>query len=274
MEWERGTALVAKAMDHGAQRRSLASVVWDLAPKCQAPRRVELTARPNSPDGHPKVVIRRGTRHTWLITLWTKCRRCGPCLAQRQYTWSERARIEIARAARTWFGTLTLSPQAQFRAQLAADLYCTQRLGVDFASLPATDQFKLRHKFINLELTKWVKRVRKESRAPLRLMLVCEAHKSGLPHYHVLIHEGSAFAPVRKRTLQQQWEHMGFSSWKLVDPDETSRAARYVSKYLGKSNVARVRASLLYGTPKTYTLTEPKQGSKQIDPPPRAAWGD
>ena len=93
------------------------------------------------------------------------------------------------------------------------------------------------------DVTKWLKRVRKESGAKLRYILVAEAHKSGLPHYHMLVHEQVGGGQVGERTLRKQWA-MGFSKWNLV----TDKApARYVCKYLTKAAAARVRASLNYG---------------------------
>lgn len=146
-------------------------------------------------------------------------------------------------AERTWFGTLTLRPERQqfvldnARMKLA-------RQGLDFDGLSEVEQFRLRHEFVSLELTRWLKRVRKNSEAPLRFCLVAEAHKSGAPHYHVLVHESDPARPVRKSVLCEAWT-WGFTRWKLV---EDQRAAGYVTKYLSKSALARVRASLKYGT--------------------------
>lgn len=111
--------------------------------------------------------------------------------------------------------------------------------------MTADEQFVQRHKTIARWLTLWVKRVRKNSGAPIRYLLVCEAHKSGLPHYHMLLHERSPELQVRKRMLQAEWQAYGFTNCKLVEQDQ--HAARYVSKYLAKSALARVRASVRYG---------------------------
>lgn len=144
-----------------------------------------------------------------------------------------RAEIETILADRTWFSTWTLRPEDHYAALVAG----VARVGGD-------DEFYARHVQISEGLlTPYLKRVRKESGAVIRYILVAERHKSGLPHYHGLIHEVGL--PVRKRTLVDQWRS-GFSSHKLVK-DENLRVAAYVAKYLSKSNEARVRASIGYG---------------------------
>jgi hypothetical protein len=95
----------------------------------------------------------------------------------------------------------------------------------------------------NKEITKFLKRLRKESGARLRYMCVAEEHADGDPHWHVLLHEVSG--DVRKRSIQAQWK-LGFSAAKLVDTS-SGRAAAYPCKYLSKSIAARVRASIRYG---------------------------
>ena len=120
------------------------------------------------------------------------------------------------------------------------------KIGVDFDTLTEDERFRHRHEKISTWLTLWLKRVRKNSGAPIRYIIVCEAHKSALPHYHALIHETDITKQVRKRTLQAAWPH-GYTVFKLVSNDDT-RSAAYVCKYLAKSNRARVRASVGYGT--------------------------
>jgi len=62
---------------------------------------------------------------------------------------------------------------------------------------------------------------------------------------HVLVHE--ALGKVTKRELEASWRS-GFSHWRLVPVGDT-RAAAYVTKYLTKSALTRVRASQRYGRP-------------------------
>lgn len=73
--------------------------------------------------------------------------------------------------------------------------------------------------------------------------MVAERHKSGLPHYHALVHEVHQLYPVTYRILTDAWDY-GHIHAKLV---QGPAAARYCAKYLSKSAEARVRASGAYG---------------------------
>lgn len=202
---------------------------------------VSLTKSPKSPR-----VYGVSTERPQLAELEVRCRTCEPCLAARAAHWRLRAQAEYRAASRTWFGTLTLSPEQHFRVLSQARM-AASRNGDDFDTFQTEAQFLARHRIISKMLTDYVKRVRFESGALLRFLCVAEAHKTGLPHYHMLVHEVTPADVVRHKTLKSQWR-LGFSNWKLV---ETSQAAGYVCKYLSKSNLARVRASLDYGNPET-----------------------
>lgn len=93
------------------------------------------------------------------------------------------------------------------------------------------------------ELQKFAKRVRSETGAPLRMMWVFEAHQSGLPHVHGLLHETSYASPVRWEVLNRQWRE-GHSMFKLLT---NPRESNYVTKYLSKEGLLRIRASARYG---------------------------
>ena len=178
-----------------------------------------------------------------FIDIDSPCRRCEVCLRRRGARWAYRAKEELAVAPRTWFGTLTLRPEQHWIMQCRAAVRLGEN-GRSWSDLTADEQFVERHKECGAELTTWLKRVRKESAAPLRYLLVAEAHKSGLPHYHVLVHERSPDVRVYERTLRRQWK-LGFSKFTLVEGDP--KAAWYVCKYLSKAALARVRASVSYG---------------------------
>lgn len=190
-------------------------------------------------------VMRMGHIVNWsdppcTVELTTKCRRCPPCLKARSQEWTYRAKRELAAAARTWFGTMTLRPEEHY---LASCRWEVARVGRSWRELSASEQFAAEQEIVGIEITKWLKRVRKESGAPLRYLLVAEAHKSGLPHYHVLVHEVSPQLQVGERVLRRQWK-LGHSKFNLV---EGGASARYVAKYLAKAHDARVRASVRYG---------------------------
>lgn len=246
-------AFARNALANGGHLATPTQVEWDIASKCSNPQRREIIAR-------------HDPREDWYserpinTAITVRCRRCQNCLRARGAHWRLRAQAELALAQRSWFGTLTLNDAEQvkalYRAQLAA-----KRRGVpweapvkrapgesqeDFARRVHLDQFSRVVRAIGPEIGKWLKRIRKESGAKLRYILVAEAHKSGKPHFHILISEVAGSSPILKRTLQRQWK-LGFSQFRLVQEGEA--AARYVTKYLTKSAIARVRASEGYGSP-------------------------
>lgn len=154
--------------------------------------------------------------------------------------WTTRAKAEVQAAPRTWFGTLTLSPEAHMtmvsraRARLLVQ-------GIDFERLPLGEQFTERVHEVNIEVTKYLKRVRKAC-GSFRYLLVVEHHKSGLPHLHFLIHEIELGA-VKYAVLAEQWQ-LGHEKIRLLADGDN---AAYLCKYLSKATVARVRASGGYG---------------------------
>lgn len=235
--------LVAKARDDGCEQLSQMTYSWDVSGRCERPIPIELYARPEAPLGRGDVIIGPGTEHALCLRMDVPCRKCYRCLRFRSYEWTARARIECAMAFRTWFGTLTLTPAEQYMALTTARLKSAQR-GQDFDALEPAEQFRLRCAAISREITLFLKRVRKQSGAKLRVLVVAEKHKSGDPHWHLLIHETGPNA-VRHRVLSEQWQ-LGHSKFKLID--DGAKAARYVCKYLTKSSEARVRASLRYGS--------------------------
>lgn len=200
----------------------------------------------------------RGSPRIATAYVSVRCRRCRECLRARAKLWTARAVDEIAASERTWFVTLTLSPDAQFHYRCVADR-AAQVGGSRWHSLSADEQFKDRVKAINPELTRFIKRVRKNSGASLRYLLVSEAHKSGDPHFHMLLHEHGGTAT--KRVIEQAWR-LGFSKPKLVDNDP--KAAVYVCKYLTKSVLARLRSSARYGTAGPRLATERLLGSDAL----------
>ena len=171
-----------------------------------------------------------------------RCRQCPNCLKARAAHWRFRAKKEIQSSERTWFGTLTLRPEEQFRleAKARARLYAG---GTRWAQLSEREAFSEICREITGEFQRFMKRIRK-THAGLRFMAVYEHHKSGLPHMHCLIHETRG--PIRHAQLQAQWL-LGFSKWNLVPDDEHSKAAHYVCKYLTKSISHRLLSSKRYG---------------------------
>lgn len=234
--------LTSGARIHASKHTTLE---WDIAQKCASPVHREYQAR--RPIGRLAIYHSRFRRADalWTMELQVRCRRCPPCLKARAWQWRMRAVSEQRQTpGRTWFLTLTCAPQAHFEAYLRA----SQRLqaaGEAFDRLSPERQFRERVKELNREITLWLKRVRKASGAPLRYLLVAERHKSGLPHFHALVHEASE-KPVTARQLRSKWR-IGFSQARLVDQSDGTKHAAYVAKYLSKDAAARIRASRSYG---------------------------
>lgn len=212
--------------------------------RCSKPVPVELHSRPSHKRRKYIYVPQEGLPMTVLMQ--TRCRSCDNCLKARSATWRLRAMSEYKAAeavgARTWFVTLTIEP-ARRQQILDRARWELARQGFDFDALLPKEQFAEKHRQFSKEITRYIKRVRKNSGALLRFVCVTEAHADGEPHYHLLIHECDVSAPLRKRILEDAWQY-GFSKNKLA---RDARAAYYVTKYLTKSSLARVRASLDYG---------------------------
>lgn len=167
-----------------------------------------------------------------------RCRKCEACLKHRRAVWSARARYMIGSHERTWMVTLTCTADAHYRLLLRA-IKRERDKGCDPSEWSSDEEFKRRADEFGKEVTLWLKRVR-ISGARFSYLMVVEAHKTGLPHVHLLVHESNG---CTYRALTSAWR-LGFAHAKLV---EGPKAALYVTKYLMKSALARVRASLLYG---------------------------
>lgn len=284
MHHDQFVRLVDRALQAGASRKSPIRVEWDVAGNCQAPVMRELHVRPEAGDSQAEsfikavqaafpgakpvgahgpdrrrtrskhVTVKRGSKLPLTLLMSLRCRKCDPCRMRRQRMWSSRAKAETQASVRTWFGTLTLNPAAHMTMLSRARVRLAQQ-GVDLDAEPYGEQFLQRHFECSIEITKYLKRIRKESGAKFRYLLVAEHHKSGLPHYHVLLHERDGIG-VKHRTLATQWQ-IGFEKWRIVSD---IREAAYLCKYLSKATVARVRASGAYGQaePLTNLIHSPK----------------
>lgn len=187
-----------------------------------------------------------------------RCRKCENCLLHRRRLWAARAYDEMLASSRTWFGTLTFNPECRFLTECHASGAAKMAGLGEWRSMEPSNQYKYLADTASVEVTKYLKRVRKNSGVPLRYLLVAEAHKDGFPHFHLLLHEQSG--PVRKARLEEWWLS-GHSHWRLVDASDR-KAAYYVCKYLSKDIRTRVRASVRYGRAHMVgRLTECMQGA-------------
>lgn len=247
------SALVQKAIDTGrCERLGATRWRWDASGKCSAPVVVERIGRPSAAFGKKYVLIdARGvigdgpTPVTISCEILAPCRKCAGCLNQRRVLWANRAKIEVMSSARTWFGTLTIRPQMRFHYLTVARQDAAAR-GEDLDALDDEKQFLGIYQAVSRDVTKFLKRLRKNSGANFRYILACERHRSGDPHLHMLLHEPTLSDPVRKADLESCW-HAGFSHWRLVPIEAQLDRIRYVTKYLAKEKLTRIRASLKYG---------------------------
>ena len=215
---------------------------WSCAPRCDKPVTVTFAGREDDPGSGLRVM----RRPTIYVDVETKCRQCEPCLRQRA------ARVRVAAldmyrsSARTWFLTLTFRPdelyyiRARISTRLAALGQCADGHVMLPAELSAEDRWREYQAEAYREVKGFFKRLRERAPStPIKYLSVCEKHESGEPHFHILLHEMDASAPIRHKQIKGSWI-AGFSAAKLVvDPRQVS----YVAKYLSKSLECRVRHS-------------------------------
>lgn len=242
--------LIVHALLNGAKTKSFYRYEWNVAGRCTDPQHIEIEGREYS----DREVI--NPRNPQLLEMHVKCRRCANCRWERQMSWTTKAIAEYEMAqGRTWFVTLTMCPAAHHKmvARAATRLH---KGGTNLDALGVVERFEEHVIEAGKELTKFFKRLRKNYSAPLRYIVVAEPHKSGLPHYHVLIHEQDPRKPLLKKHIVTEWQ-LGFTKAKLV---HDKWLCGYVAKYLGKMKTTRVRASLNYGTRKGEALPAPSPG--------------
>ena len=272
-----------KALAAGATRHGLFTVEWDVSGGCLNPSHVELHARrdrrrrrsksadlgwwlPPGSEDFERLVVDNGPTKEYqdrasppgflCVELWTRCRRCLPCRKAKAMLWRERAREELAASARSWIGCLTFSPEA-YAIGIATAHAKLAKSGVDLATLGDAEQQNEVIAALNPQITRWLKRVRKVTGAPLRYLLVWERGETeGRLHAHILLHEQDRASPVRKLLLEAQWKGVGHSHWRLVHSERG--AAGYLTEYISKEMLARVRASFRYGKNCLTTLAPTK----------------
>lgn len=261
-----------KTMTFSADGMPRRRVRLTLAGNCTAPYVAELHSRHSATHGKRVKPL--------TVEVIARCRKCTMCKKHRSDFWTARALEEYRTAYRSWFGTITLRPEAHFRFDTLAQVRLA-KAGTDFwAGLTDQERFDERVKEIGVEITKWLKRLRgdrKAARQPsFRYLLIAEAHESertsleirGRPHFHVLFHETDEMRPLvhpdefarnirgdliadkygnpflaDDAWLRSGWDH-GFTRFQQA---ATPMAALYLCKYLTKATSARVRASGGYG---------------------------
>lgn len=247
------------------------TVEWDVAGNCQSPVKVELHGRARPKLGERNIVVTAKDNRPNFVEIDAPCRKCENCLRRRAAHWRLRALAEYHSASRTWLATLTLSP-ASVSYYLDLTRYRLNKSGVSYEALSEHDRFiefegSVFSKRVKLANGDWVggefqaamKRLRKNSGVPVRYLCVTEQHKSGLPHWHVLLYEQDPARPfssdrdfrgkvwnaeLKRYEQKEPFWRLGFAKYNLV---ADAKGAGYVCKYLSKSIGARVRASVRFG---------------------------
>ncbi len=222
-----------RAIASGAEFVSPAHIKWDISGGCADSYFTEMRSRRRSEEFGDIPLT---------ISLYTRCRRCDKCRRHRMGLWRARAKAETLEAYRTWFGTLTLRQSEQDKF-LAMARHTAAQSNSDFDAYDFGEQFRKREAEIAPEVTRMWKRMRKGG-MKFRYLLVAEAHKSGGPHYHCLVHQSNIDNDITYRQLAGQWP-LGFTKYNLV---LNTKQATYLCKYLAKTLAARVRASRGYGS--------------------------
>ena len=230
------------------ERKSASTLWWNASGRCCDPFTLTSVYRPPEKGDVRRVLgavdkTYSGGDHPIFLDVDLPCRKCVECLKAKAKLWASRAVTEIQAAHRTWFITLTLSSHEHFRVESECRM-ADDSNGQLFEQRSSADQFAKRCDVVGRDIQKWLKRLRKARPRSLRYLVVAESHKTGLPHWHMLLHETDPAQPVTKREIQSQWT-LGFSQAKLV---ETTGTAWYVCKYLTKHGATRVRSSQHYGS--------------------------
>lgn len=254
--------LLERAFQSGAFWRNSALAEWSACGRCNAPNEIYLVG------SDKPFKLATGGPHGAFVPAWrappvqqllvkTRCKHCADCIATRRRQWIGRAMTETSsNGARSWFTTLTASPE--HHARMAADVDAQMEFEFPRAVEAARRRrapdpsyedvrWPLLAARFNKEITDWLKRVRGRARHAFRYLCVLERHKNGLPHAHILVHENADF-PITRRRLCDAWR-IGFSQAKLFGGDNADKrkVASYVAKYISKTMASRIRSSIGYG---------------------------
>lgn len=217
------------------------------------------------------------------VTSLVKCKTCQWCKLMRACGWGHRVEEVCNEHVANWLGTVTLSPFEHSRIDMLRDRvvrrtklpewFIEEQGSFDAAQAEAyrKDVFRARCAVFSKWLTSWLEAYRERRRRALgrrpefKYLMVAEEHKSGLPHFHLLLHEKEWGELVRLDEMYSFWDRkhqtwsvrvddaaglrktwvQGFTSFELV---RDAHGASYVCKYLSKEMLWRVRASLRYCT--------------------------
>lgn len=272
-----------------------------VAPWCKKPHLFTLFASQEA-DRKGRVI---GT--ALALDVAVPCRNCDRCLKMRSHFWRDRALAEYKSNARSYFGTITLTPEDHYLLDARATARLAQQ-GVLFSALSDAEIFKERCREFGRELSLYLKRLRQgpggHRKVHLRYLMIAEAHDSdktsdlikGRPHFHVMFHEpvpgtlvqgdpvqvlmhdvrDGELEPFYVKGKNGQWKRYcrvadnSFlrSQWKLgftrFQFASGSHEATYMTKYLSKSMLYKVRASYRYGLAEGDVESELLEGTSEV----------
>lgn len=259
-KWQAFAGKAFRGLSNYAEGRWTWDITGEGATKCDNPIRLlicDLGRLPEATSYKHKCQRVLDRRYDRTIEMDCRCRSCGPCLLNRAREWAARSYVELSRASRAWFVTLTLNPGTRFRLTAQCALRASQQgpcfhgdkgdRGNDFDKFSPRKKSEWLSEELKPEVTRYIKRIRKESSALLRYICVTETHKDGTPHVHLLVYETPGNGSVSYRTLSRQWRRWGLG---ICEPELVAcerDSAWYVCSYISKGINGRVRASFSYG---------------------------
>ena len=235
-------ATVSRALDAGGTVKSPLTVSWDASGKCLSPVFIEHRGA-KARTVFQKTHMNSSDDPINVLEIKARCRKCYPCRQAKAAYWRHLAGNEIEWSERSWFGTLTINPHKRFEYVSLARLRLAET-NVDFDALSQEERFRILVRIVQPDITKYWKRLRKNSGCRFKYLLVAEAHKDGFPHWHFLCHE--YVGKLSGQAMREQWSKIGFAHAKIVDKAK-GNVAFYVTKYITKALSTKVIASLSYG---------------------------
>lgn len=255
--------VMAIAMQSGATRTGPITLEWDISGVCLDPVTVEHWATRDLGNERERVQHPKDPAGSAPLRLiqHLHCRKCEMCLKARQIKWQTRAIALHGLAIRSWLVTLTFHPNERFKVLAQA----RRASRADYDALEPLEQFRKLDGAAYGRVQRFLKRIRKNSKAEIRYLCVTEPHKDGFPHYHLLLAQKGDM-PLLYRHIDSAWSY-GHSHEKLLPPEDV-RGASYACKYLAKDLRSQVRASIHSKNVKT----PPKNGgsceARGVDEPP------
>ena len=163
----------------------------------------------------PELQAIRCLRPRWVegpIPQYVACRRCSECLRQRSASWAARTEMEIDKAERAWWCTLT------------------------YAQSAVSDRSKA-------DASRWLAKMRR-GRQGIRYLMVYElGTRTGRPHWHAVLTESAGGDKLSRRGIEAAWPH-GHGRVRLVrgvrvigqSPGQDRQPiANYIAKYVTKT---------------------------------------